>query len=168
MAASSSSSFPPPVLTSSLLSGLISRLLLHPIDTLKSRLQSPSSAPLTLLQDFKTLAANPKSLYKGLGPSLVGGVPGTALYLTSYTYSQKYLHQNLNLPPSVSSLTAGFLAETVACVIYVPVDVLKERMQISTLPGSISYKSTSECLARIVEKEGARGVYRGYMGTLAR
>ena len=90
------------------------------------------------------------------------------MYLTSYTYSQKYLHQNLNLPPSVSSLTAGFLAETVACVIYVPVDVLKERMQISTLPGSISYKSTSECLARIVEKEGARGVYRGYMGTLAR
>ena len=108
-----------------------------------------------------------KSLYKGLAPSLLGGVPATAIYLTSYTYSQSFLSSHVS-SPALSSLVSGFVAETVACVIYVPVDVLKERMQISTLKGSIPYASTGECLREIVRKEGVVGIYRGYGGTLAR
>ena len=161
-----SSFSPPPVLSSSLLSGLITRVLLHPIDTVKSRLQSPTaSAPATLLSDLKSAPA--RSLYKGLAPSLLGGVPATAIYLTSYTYSQSFLSSHTESRVA-SSLASGFVAETVACVIYVPVDVLKERMQISTLKGSIPYKSTSECLRSIVRNEGMAGIYRGYGGTLAR
>ena len=43
----------------------------------------------------------------------------------------------------------GMLAEAIACIIYVPVDVLKERMQVSN-----TYRNTSPWSFRTVEAWG--------------
>ena len=64
------------------------------------------------------------------------------------------------------------LAETVSCIIYVPVDVIKERMQIQQrldvkTYGNTHYRGSWDALCSIAKTEGFRGIYKGYLATLA-
>ena len=65
-----------PTVLGSASAGLIARVICHPIDTVKSRLQAGQSA-------FRSLEGV-SALYRGLGAVVVGGVPGVCIYLTSY------------------------------------------------------------------------------------
>ena len=67
--------------------------------------------------------------------------------------------RNLGDGPA-SHLLAGVGAEAVACVVFVPVDVVKERCQVH------SYTSSYECFRTVLKKEGPRALYRGYAPTL--
>ena len=55
-----------------------------------------------------------------------------------------------------NSLTAGFAAEAFSCVLWVPIDVVKERLQgQSALPqGHIRYRSSFDALRTICLQEG--------------
>lgn len=70
--------------------------------------------------------------------------------------------------PRVSNALAGAGAGAVAAVIVCPLDVLKTRLQVSTLraPGGDAYVSTVSSLRNIVKVEGFRGLYRGLTPTL--
>ena len=65
-----------PTVLGSATAGLVARLICHPIDTVKSRLQAGQSA-------FRSLEGI-GALYRGLGAVVVGGVPGVCIYMTSY------------------------------------------------------------------------------------
>jgi len=73
-------------LLSSASAGFIARLICHPIDTLKSRLQSGNtefkSFTATVIQTMRVDGF--RGFYRGLGAVLIGGIPATSLYLTSY------------------------------------------------------------------------------------
>lgn len=61
---------------------------------------------------------------------------------------------------------SGMLAESVACIIYVPVDVIKERMQVQTTRQGNYYRSGMDALRQIAKQEGLSGIYKGYGATL--
>jgi Mitochondrial carrier protein len=117
-----------------------------------------------------------RGLYRGLGAVLVGGTPGTMLYLCSYELLKVRLG---TLGGGVTQgsggefalhFSCGMLAETIACVIYVPVDVVKERMQVqhstsNNMQGQ--YSNSWDALKQIMKTEGVSGIYRGYAATLA-
>ena len=78
--------------------------------------------------------------------------------------------------------SSGMLAEAVTCIIYVPVDVIKERMQVQSREGlksnnydglikpkpqSYHYNGSLDALQQIIRTEGLKGIYRGYWATLA-
>ncbi|KAL7465029.1 hypothetical protein ACHAXS_007843 [Conticribra weissflogii] len=76
--------------------------------------------------------------------------------------------------------SSGMLAETVTCIVYVPVDVVKERMQVQQAIKSATsfngnqnatinyqYKNSWDALQKILKYEGLRGIYKGYAATLA-
>ena len=63
------------------------------------------------------------------------------------------------------NFTAGFIAEAVSCVIWVPTDVVKERAQ--ALNRTMHSKSIGSTVRNILAEEGIRGLYRGYGATLA-
>lgn len=113
----------------------------------------------------------------------VGGVPGACMYFTSYEYSKAVLSDpssNLSKFPQLCHFTSGMIAEAFCCILFVPVDVIKERMQIQTLASShmsdtassaasssgTFYKSTMDAVSTIARAEGIRGIYRGYGATL--
>ena len=153
-------------LIASCFAGLVGRCCCHPMDTVKAQLQSArSSKPVFAL----------RALYRGLGVSLLGGVPATAIYLNSYDMSKTHLMKQ-NWPDFVTFLSAGMIAEILACVVFVPVDVIKERMQVQGLlqghmkpnggNSSTYYRNTVDAVKQIIKHEGVSGFYKGYGATL--
>lgn len=154
--------------------GLISRILTHPLDTAKARLQAPIHPPYRGTLDVLRRTYQGEgllALYRGFGAIVVGGTPGTVAYLCSYDYVKNVLSntKRSGLPEFAVHFTAGMLAETFACIIYVPVDVVKERLQVQRGigVGSMHYHGSYDAFRKIIRDEGLRGIYKGYFATLA-
>ena len=158
--------------------GIIGRIATHPLDTAKARLQSLSGASYrgsadVLIQTFRSEGI--RGLYRGFPTVIAGGTPGTIIYLCGYDIFKDRLSATFSQPKNgqkndesfVVHFTAGILAETVACIIYVPVDVIKERLQIQNPKDSVQYKGGWDALVKICKTEGPLGIYKGYGATLA-
>jgi Mitochondrial carrier protein len=174
--------------SSSAAAGIIGRIFTHPLDTVKARLQAPPQIGATTVYrgPIDALVSTARSegvrgLYRGFGAVIVGGTPGTVLYLCSYDFAKRELsslRSSATATPGsndhdfVVHFLSGMIAETIACIVYVPVDVVKERMQVQhrdvvTGPSGMHYKSSWDALQVISKTEGLRGIYKGYGATLA-
>lgn len=150
----------------SAVSGLVARVPCHGLDTLKARVQQNSSGTLFGTLTALLRAEGVKGLYRGFGVAMVGSLPGSCLYFTTYEVVKGHLAPFL--PPVAGHLCAGLAAEAVSCVLFVPVDVVKERMQVQNLGGRVYYHSARDAVRQIVGSgEGLAGLYRGYGATLA-
>jgi hypothetical protein len=176
--------------SSSAAAGILGRIFTHPLDTAKARLQAPvvssgASHAAVYRGPVDALVRTAKSegirgLYRGFGAVIVGGTPGTVVYLCSYDLAKQQL---LSLRSERGAANAdddfvvhffsGMIAETIACIVYVPVDVVKERMQVQqrdAVQGSLTnfrYRNSWDALSTISRTEGLRGIYKGYGATLA-
>ena len=63
-------------------------------------------------------------------------------------------------------LSGGMFAEAVACSIFVPVDVIKERRQVQANLGTFKYRNDVDAIRQILTTEGIRGLYRAYGATV--
>lgn len=163
--------------------GLFGRIVAHPFDTVKSKLQSgrnvhKASQKHPLIGTIKMTYGLEgfRGFYKGLGACLVGGIPGVVVYLTSYEASRAYLGSLSMFQGSSFSVyfLSGMIAEASSCIIFVPVDVIKERLQVqqhkSLEPSPNTgyyYRGSWDAAKKIVHFEGLRGIYKGYFATLA-
>lgn len=79
--------------------------------------------------EFTTKQEGIRGLYKGFGIHIIGSMPAGALYYGGYELFKNHTLQNeyLQKHSFISYLLGGLFAETVACLIFVPVDVIKER-----------------------------------------
>lgn len=172
--------------------GIVSRCCTHPLDTAKARLQAqpgcssngrlPYTGPLdVLVRTARTEGI--RGLYRGFGAVVIGGTPGTVLYLCSYEIAKHQLSRittsrsdNNTAENFVVHFCSGMIAETIACLIYVPVDVIKERMQVqqsisstttNSPPDATYYRNGFDAMKQISRSEGLSGIYRGYGATLA-
>ncbi len=163
-------------LLASATAGAVSKIAFHPIDTAKSQVQAGknSSAWKAFMDTYRTNGL--KGLYRGIGAVLVGGTPAVMIYLTTYEITKnKFDSINYPLPEFVKHFSAGMFAEACSCSIFVPVDVIKERLQVyqtlSVTKSSYSdkgmiYKNSWDSLKQIMKHEGLLGIYKGYGATL--
>lgn len=109
------------------------------------------------------------AFYRGFGAIVVGGTPGTVMYLCSYDYVKNQMSSSVSgIPEFAIHFTAGMLAETFACIVYVPVDVVKERLQVQRVKeAGMIYHGSYDALKKIITYEGMGGFYKGYFATLA-
>lgn len=101
--------------------GAVVDLVFYPLDTLKTRLQSP--------QGFFA-AGGFQRLYRGIQATAFGSVPSSALFFGTYEFSKKQLAR-LDTSPVFNHMIAAALGEAVACLIRVPVDNVKQKMQVT-------------------------------------
>ncbi|KAI9674742.1 MAG: hypothetical protein M1817_001646 [Caeruleum heppii] len=117
-------------------------LLVYPLDTLKTRLQSPDyhriyTRPLrdgVAVVDKKLLF---RGLYQGVGSVIVATLPSSGAFFTTYEASKTVLDRlnarlaphGLLLPTPLLHATASAVAELVSCVILTPAEVLKQNAQ---------------------------------------
>lgn len=131
-------------------------LLFYPIDTFKTRLQSA--------QGF-VKAGGFKGIYKGVGSVLVGSAPGAAAFFAIYDTLKKHSP----LPPHYAPIThmiSASIGEVAACLIRVPTEIVKTRMQTSTY-GSAANSSFS-AFQIVLRTQGVRGLYQGFGITVMR
>jgi hypothetical protein len=175
----------------SALSGALARIPMHPMDTVKAKLQVATKGQyrgVAHALQHTLRHEGVRGLYRGFGITFVGSAPATCLYFTSYELSKRALSQytpGLNQSsPFLCNFASGLMAETAACVLFVPIDVVKERLQVqsnlarqSKLQGGSGSGSGSKPLLRyrgaihacrtIARQEGLRGIYKGYGATVA-
>jgi hypothetical protein len=90
------------------------------------------------------------------------------LYFSCYELFKGWAARELPSAPSAAvHFAAGMLAESVSCVLWVPIDVVKERQQVAVTTAAQHRPSTLNVVRQIFRTEGIRGVYRGYAATLA-
>ncbi|XP_036896803.1 S-adenosylmethionine mitochondrial carrier protein isoform X2 [Sturnira hondurensis] len=116
-----------PGFTASLVAGGVAGvsvdLILYPLDTIKTRLQSP--------QGFKK-AGGFRGIYAGIPSAALGSFPNAAAFFITYEYVKWFLHADSSsyLMPAKHMLAAS-AGEVVACLIRVPSEVVKQRAQVS-------------------------------------
>uniref|UniRef100_A0A7S0UF31 Mitochondrial carrier protein n=1 Tax=Pseudo-nitzschia delicatissima TaxID=44447 RepID=A0A7S0UF31_9STRA len=145
---------------------------LFPIDTLKTRMQSP--------QGF-VKAGGFRGVYNGLGAAAVGSAPGAALFFSSYETCKPIIRrwqQSLGghgdsgmRNPAISHMVAASIGESAACLVRVPTEVIKAKMQTNAANAS----SLSKTFRLVLEEKASGplggftgGLYRGYGITLMR
>jgi len=108
------------------------KILLHPLDTLKARMQAH---PFGELRAFNSLW-NVRGLYRGLLPKLVLSTP----YQTAYMFAYRHV-RDATMPALGATgayLFAATVAEILSATIRVPMQVAKIRLQVDVHPNSIS------------------------------
>lgn len=155
---------PAPSAAVSFLAGLIAGVAvdvpLHPVDTLKTRLQAREGFAAT---------GGVKGLWSGLSAVLIMSVPASAVFFVVYEEMQHLLRQ----PSFDFSGESHFwrdgasasLADTAACAVRVPCEVVKQRMQtrsVSLTPPSVLGT------ARSIYADGLLGFYAGFGATVSR
>lgn len=171
------------------MSGLAVDVTLFPLDTLKTRLQALLVRPLSSKTDSNEFISNLKpkntlklqrNLYSGIIPTLVGSAPSAAVFFVVYESSRKYVssllesRESRSLRSSEEVLSNGIaagLGETAACLIRVPQEILKQRLQAGV--HSTTGQAWKEYTSKINFNYGSISksmshMYRGFSATLFR
>lgn len=176
--------------------GMAGAIFTCPLDVIKTRLQSDlyadlktqshsrgpiSSAYRHVSDTFRILGTlyqteGARSLFKGLGPNLVGVIPARSINFFTYGLMKDVISRNFNNGSEAtwvhlsSAATAGIVTSTATN----PIWLVKTRLQLDkAASGSMAdrqYKNSWDCIKQVVTKEGIRGLYRGlsasYLGVV--
>ncbi|KAL4972568.1 mitochondrial carrier domain-containing protein [Aspergillus desertorum] len=184
--------------------GMATALLTSPLDVLRTRLQSDyyrsqlksttisSHTRLSLARSFIQHFSETfeilfsihrvegwRSLFRGLGPSLTGVVPATAIKFYAYGNCKRLYPDVLGLDRdatsthALSAATAGVVTGTATN----PIWLVKTRLQLdrshvnsdgTTRPPQ--YRNSYDCVKQVIRQEGVKGLYRGlaasYLGVI--
>ncbi|CAO1405176.1 unnamed protein product [Diamesa serratosioi] len=138
--------------------GLLVDIILFPIDTVKTRLQSERGF---------WRSGGFTGIYRGIGPAAAGSSPTAALFFVTYESMKRVLgnHTTKEQAPLVH-MAAASCGEIVACLIRVPVEIAKQRRQTMLVKNDVS---SLQLLYNAFKTEGLRkGVYRGFGTTIMR
>ena len=141
--------------------GMTVDVVLFPLDTLKTRLQSS--------QGF-IKAGGFRGIYNGLSAAAVGSAPGAALFFMTYekcksTFGGRDTPATSSpspLAPPVVHMISASVGEVMACLVRVPTEVVKQRMQAGM------YDSITSTVVGTVRQGGYFGLYSGFGITIMR
>ncbi|XP_036421164.1 solute carrier family 25 member 36-A-like [Colossoma macropomum] len=169
--------------------GTVGAILTCPLEVVKTRLQSSTitlyissvqlstvsgagvarMAPPGPLHCLKLILEKegPRSLFRGLGPNLVGVAPSRAIYFAAYSTAKERLN-GLLVPDStqVHMLSAGIAGFT-AITATNPIWLIKTRLQLDARNRGEYRMSAIECVRRVYQTDGLRGFYRGMSASYA-
>mmetsp|Transcript_40841 Transcript_40841/g.73753 ORF Transcript_40841/g.73753 Transcript_40841/m.73753 type:complete len:318 (-) Transcript_40841:93-1046(-) len=150
--------------------GIVADVATHPIATVKTRLQVQgaggghhgAAAYTGLVQGFTSIVRyeGAMTLYKGLGAVIACAAPAQGLYFTGYETSKAMLGGGQS---SAGNFVSGMIAQACGSLVWVPMDVVKERLQVE---GQVKvaevYTGSFHAFGQIMRKEGLMGLYRAF------
>jgi solute carrier family 25 phosphate transporter 23/24/25/41 len=102
------------------------------------------------------------SLFKGLGPTLVGIAPYAALNFATYDLVKKQYYATGAQQSAMSNLVLGGVSGTFAASACYPLDTVRRRMQ---MKGKV-YDNMFDALRTMWRVEGVQGFYRGWVANM--
>ncbi|XP_041130412.1 solute carrier family 25 member 33-like isoform X1 [Polyodon spathula] len=174
--------------------GTVGAMVTCPLEVIKTRLQSsgltlrqvylsqvqlgtlngtsmvrPTRVAPGLFQVLRSILEKegPRSLFRGLGPNLVGVAPSRAIYFAAYSRSKEEFNAvfvpNSNM---VHMCSAGFAAFVTNSLMN-PVWMVKTRMQLERRVRGVKQMNAVQCAKYVYQSEGVRGFYRGLTASYA-
>ncbi|KAE8604343.1 hypothetical protein XENTR_v10014678 [Xenopus tropicalis] len=171
--------------------GTVGAILTCPLEVVKTRLQSSSvtlyisevhlntvngasvnrvarvsPGPLHCLKVILQ-KEGPRSLFRGLGPNLVGVAPSRAIYFAAYSSCKERLNHVFAADSTqvhmISAGAAGFTAITATN----PIWLIKTRLQLDARNRGERRMSAFECIRKVYKTDGLKGFYRGMSASYA-
>merc|ERR1711939_995281 len=152
-------------------------LLVYPLDTLKTRFQSPDYK--TIYFDASKNAINRKvlfrGLYQGVGSVILITIPSSGAFFTSYEAAKTGLSKVTNsstgkslIPQPIVHSAASAIAELVSCFILTPAEVLKQNAQMIRRPVPVSGSAAKQAFQPSITMQALKQfnkpsqLFRGY------
>merc|ERR1712130_163532 len=104
------------------------------------------------------------SFWQGIG-AVIGGAPfASGLYFGGVELTKQIFKTDANYSNhAFIDFSAGVIGQLFGSFAWVPMDVLKERLQIQgQITSDAAYSSSRHALASIIRNEGVLGLYRAY------
>eukprot|EP01133_Synstelium_polycarpum_P009137 gene9137-10716_t len=158
--------------------GLMQSFIICPVDVIKSRMMVQGAGHGhghgggSNIAMSKTIysESGAKGFYRGMGATLLRDVPGMALFFTTYESLKKTFgidgHGHGGGASFLSILAAGGLAGAAYHGSTHFFDIAKTLIQTQTT--GPKYKGTYDCLKQLVQREGVRGLFKGYWPSVIR
>lgn len=146
---------------------------LYPISVVKTRLQVSSHDALerNALNVIKGLLKTDgiRGLYKGFATVVTGAIPARIVFLTVLE-TTKVATFNLVEPLGLSDFTRAAVANGIAGMtgslcsqaVFVPIDVVSQRLMVQGYSGHATYKGGLDVARKVIKSDGIRGLYRGF------
>nr|XP_055210930.1 solute carrier family 25 member 33-like [Gorilla gorilla gorilla] len=174
--------------------GTVGAIFTCPLEVIKTRLQSsrlalrtvyypqvhlgtisgagmvrPTSVTPGLFQVLKSILEKegPKSLFRGLGPNLIGVAPSRAVYFACYSKAKEQFNgifvPNSNIVHIFSAGSAAFITNSLMN----PIWMVKTRMQLEQKVRGSKQMNTLQCARYVYQTKGIRGFCRGLTASYA-
>lgn len=158
-----------------MVSGALTALVLHPLDTLKVFLQVQDGHTAGGAVRYRGLAHalsrvlaedGIRGLYRGAAPGAIGSAASWGAYFAIYDAVRSQAGQ----PPTITdNLWAAWVAGSTSSLLTNPIWLVKTRLQLQREGGGVVpgapphtlYRGTAHALVTIAREEGLRGLYRG-------
>ncbi|CAF9909483.1 hypothetical protein IMSHALPRED_008376 [Imshaugia aleurites] len=109
-------------------------VLVYPLDTIKTRLQSPDYKRLYTKSSTNALPRSLfRGLYQGIGSVILATIPSSGAFFTTYEGTKSIL-SHTSLPTPITHSVASSAGELVSCFILTPAEVLKQNAQMVSHP----------------------------------
>ncbi|CAL9232463.1 unnamed protein product [Arabidopsis halleri] len=148
------------------LAGISVSLCLHPLDTVKTMIQSCRLGEKSLCNTGRSIISERgfSGLYRGIASNIASSAPISALYTFTYETVKGTL---LPLFPkeycSLTHCVAGGSASIATSFIFTPSERIKQQMQVSS-----HYRNCWTALVGIIQKGGLLSLYAGWTAVLCR
>ncbi len=147
------------------LSGSLTQITLHPLDSIKVRIQAMGRGQVVHKSSIQYLKQLPhihwSSLYQGASPAIIASAISWGLYFFIYNSSKKYYASHEPWALILSSFQAGFTTSFITH----PIWLIKTRMQLQSKQSM--YKGTWHGLRTIFKEEGFSSLFIGIGPSLA-
>ncbi|KAL6135494.1 hypothetical protein ACLB2K_067722 [Fragaria x ananassa] len=146
---------------------------LYPVSVVKTRLQvaTRESVERNALSVIKGIwkADGVPGLYRGFGTVITGAVPTRVIFMTALETTKvaafKLVEPFKFSEPTQAALAnglAGMTASLFSQTIFVPIDVVSQRLMVQGYSGHARYTGGMDVARQILKTDGIRGFYRGF------
>ncbi|GAB4832418.1 hypothetical protein Ancab_006435 [Ancistrocladus abbreviatus] len=146
---------------------------LYPVSVVKTRLQV-ASKDVAEKNAFSVIRSILKTdgvpgLYRGFGTVITGAIPARIIFLTALETTKVAAFQivepfNLSEPTqaAIANGIAGMMASISAQAVFVPVDVVSQKLMVQGYSGYATYNGGLDVVQKVIKSDGIRGLYRGF------
>ncbi|XP_052210505.1 uncharacterized protein LOC127813532 [Diospyros lotus] len=148
------------------LAGIFVSLCLHPVDTIKTVIQSCHTNQRSLNYICRSIISDRgvTGLYRGITSNIASSAPISAVYTVTYESVKGALLPFLPMKyESFAHCTAGGCASIATSFIFTPSERIKQQMQVGS-----HYQNCWSALAGIIKRGGLPSLYAGWGAVLCR
>ncbi|KAF5958491.1 hypothetical protein HYC85_005716 [Camellia sinensis] len=134
---------------------------LYPVSLLKTRMQV-ASKDVVDRDAFSLIRVilrtdGIRGLYRGFGTVITGAIPARIIFLTALETTKVACFQ-----AAIANGIGGMLASLCSQAVFVPIDVVSQRLMVQGYSGHASYNGGLDVVRKVLKSDGIRGLYRGF------